>query len=204
MRKILLLLPFLLAAGCSRPSVYIPESYRTKRPSEAETKTRKTESTIVTTGKSEEYTNFKAPYNEVWTAALESVEFLKWPIAFVDPDEGVIRLKEAYVYRKSGKLLRSYTYPSKTDIQSSSINDYLEKIAKYTPGTADTVYTQENLKVTLKKISDEVTEAKIDYSIRPYTYRGTIGYEVLSNGYIDSMIIDKMKERLTPQPVARN
>lgn len=204
MRKILLLLPFLLAAGCSRPSVYIPESYRTKRPSEAESRAKETESAIVTAGKSEEYTNFKAPYDRVWTAALESVEFLKWPIAFIDPTEGVIRLKEAYVYRKNGKLLRAYTYPSKADIQSSSINDYLEKIAKYTPGTANTVYTQENLKVTLKKISDEITEVKIDYSIRPYTYQGTIGYEVLSNGYIDSMIIDKMKEDLTPQPVARN
>ena len=204
MRKILLLLPFLLAAGCSRPSVYIPESYRTKRPSEAETHEKDTESAIVTSGKSEEYTNFNAPYNEVWTAALQSVEILKWPIAFVDPAEGVIRLKEAYVYRKSGRLLRSYTYPSKADIQASSINDYLEKVAKYTPGTANTVYTQENLKVTLKKISEEVTEVNIDYSIRPYTYQGTIGYEVLSNGYIDSMIIDKMKEELTPQPVARN
>ena len=204
MRKILLLLPFLLAAGCSRPSVYIPESYRTKRPSQAEMKTKETESAIVTTGKSEEYTNFKAPYNDVWAAALGSIEVLKWPIAFVDPAEGVIRLKEAYVYRKSGKLLRSYTYPSKADIQSSSINDYLEKVAKYTPGTASTVYTQENLKVTLKKISDEVTEVRIHYSIRPYTYQGTIGYEVLSNGYIDSMIIDEMKEELAPQPVARN
>lgn len=70
MRKILLLLPFLLAAGCSRPSVYIPESYRTKRPSGAETKTKETESAIVTSGKSEEYKNFKAPYNEVITADL--------------------------------------------------------------------------------------------------------------------------------------
>ncbi len=204
MKKILLLLPFLLAAGCSRPSVYIPESYRTKRPSDSEARDKDKSSAIVTTGKSEEYTNFKAPYNDVWTAALESVEILKWPIAFVDPTEGVIRLKEAYVYRKSGKLLRAYTYPSKADIQTSSINDYLEKVAKYTPGTANTVYTQENLKVTVKKISDDITEVKIDYSIRPYTYQGTIGYEVLSNGYIDSMIIDQMKQKLTPQPVARN
>jgi len=205
MKKILLLLPFLLAAGCSRPSVYIPESYRTKRPSDSETQNKNKSSAIVTTGKSEEYSNFKAPYNEVWTAALESVEILKWPIAFVDPTEGVIRLKEAYVYRKSGKLLRAYTYPSKADIQTSTINDYLEKVAKYKPGTANTVYTQENLKVTVKKISDDVTEVKIDYSIRPYTYQGTIGYEVLSNGYIDSMIIDHMTEKLSPQqPVARN
>lgn len=204
MKKILLLLPFLLAAGCSRPSVYIPESYRTKRPSDSEAQDKDKSSAIVTTGKSEEYSNFKAPYNDVWTAALESVEILKWPIAFVDPTEGVIRLKEAYVYRKSGKLLRAYTYPSKGDIQTSTINDYLEKVAKYTPGTANTVYTQENLKLTVKKITDELTEVKIDYSIRPYTYQGTIGYEVLSNGYIDSMIIDQMKQKLTPQPVARN
>ena len=84
-------------------------------------------------------------------------------------------------------------------------HDYLEKVAKYKPGTANTVFTQEKLKVTVKKISDDTTEVKIDYSIRPYTYQGTIGYEVLSNGYIDSMIIDHMTEKLSPQqPVARN
>lgn len=204
MKKLLLLIPILVVAACSRPSVYVPESYRTKRPDGAETQSKEKESVIVTTGKTDAYNNFNAPYDKVWTAALESVQLLKWPVAFADPTDGVIRLKEAYVYRKGGKLLRSYTWPSKQDIQTSSINDYLEKVARYTPGTANTVFTQENLKVTVKKISDDVSEVKIDYSIRPYTFQGTIGYEVLSNGYIDTMIIDGMKDDLGGKPIARN
>ena len=122
----------------------------------------------------------------------------------MDESEGVIRLKEAYVYRKSGKLLRSYTFPSQADIQRSDINDYLEKVAKFQPGTTRTSFTQESLKITLGKVSDDKTEITIDYHIRPYTFDGKIGYEVMSDGYIENLILDRMKEDLTGKPVAMN
>ena len=120
MRKFLILLPILLVVSCSRPSVYIPESYRVKKKSEHTSKDDvDMEASIITAGEKEKHNFIKAPYADVWKAALESVNWVKWNIAFMDEGEGVIRLKEAYVYRKSGKLLRSYTFPSQADIQRS-------------------------------------------------------------------------------------
>ncbi|MEQ9618938.1 MAG: hypothetical protein RIG61_07160 [Deltaproteobacteria bacterium] len=204
MRKLILILPILLVIGCSRPRVYIPESYRVKKEPVENGETVEKETAIITTGEANKPKKINATYRESWGAALESVNYLKWPPAFMEEQDGVIRLKEAYVYRKNGKLIRSYTFPSRTDIQRSDINDYLEKVARYTPGTTRTTFTQENLKITLSKISDDTTEIKIDYSIRPYTFDGKIGYEVISNGYIESIILDRMKEDLGTKPVARN
>lgn len=204
MRKLIYLLPILLIIGCSRPRVYIPESYRVKRDPAESGQTVEKEAAIITAGEADKPYKINAPYKESWRAALESVNYLKWPPAFMEEQDGVIRLKEAYVYRKNGKLIRSYTFPSQGDIQRSNINDYLEKVARYTPGSARTAFTQENLKITIIKISDDATEIEIDYSIRPYTFDGKIGYEVISDGYIESLIIDRMKEDLGTKPVARN
>jgi hypothetical protein len=206
MRKIILIIPFLIIAlaACSNKSVYVPKSYRTKNADSTETAKDKKGGAIVTAGETEEETNFNAPYEQVFNAAVDSVQLLKWPVAFVEQQDGSIRLQEAYVYKKGGKLFRSYTYPSRSDTSNSNINYYLEKVAKYTPGTADTIFTQENLKIKVTRISDSVTGVKIDYSIRPYTLAGTIGYEVMSNGYIESIIIDHMKKIITGKPVAMN
>ena len=204
MRKLIFLLPILLIIGCSRPSVYIPESYRVKKGPAKSGETVEKEAAIITAGTANKPNKIKAPYKEAWRAAMESINYLKWPPAFMEEQDGVIRLKEAYVYRKNGKLIRSYTFPSQSDIQRSDINDYLEQVARYKPGSTRTAFTQENLKMTLTKTSDDTTEVKIDYSIRPYTFDGKIGYEVISDGYIESLIIDRMKQDLSGKPVARN
>ncbi len=205
MRKLVLIIPFvIILAGCSNKSVYVPKSYRMKKADSSQTDNDKKESAVVTAGSKDFETNFSAPYDQVFNAAVESVQFLKWPIAFVEQDGGSIRLKEAYVYNKDGKLYRSYTWPSRSDTSRSNINYYLEKVAKYTPGTADTLFTQENLKIEVTKASEGVTTVKIDYSIRPYTLSGTIGYEVMSNGYIESLILDHMKDVIGGEPVAMN
>ncbi len=205
MRKLALIIPFLIiSAGCSSKSVYVPKSYRMKKADSSQTDKDKKEGAVVTSGIEEQGTNFNAPYDQVFNAAVESVQFLKWPIAFVEQDGGSIRLKEAYVYNKNGKLFRSYTWPSKSDTSRSNINYYLEKVAKYTPGTADTLFTQENLKIEVTKVSEDVTSVKINYSIRPYTLAGTIGYEVMSNGYIENLIVDHMKDVIGGEPVAMN
>lgn len=198
----ILILPALLFAGCSQKSVYVPKSYRVKRPDDSQAENEKTEGAIVTAGETENKTNFNAPYDKVFAAALESVQFLQWPIAFAEQQDGTIRLQEAYVYEKNGKLFRSYTWPASSDTSRSNVNYYLEKVGKYTPGTSDTHFTQENLKVSVTKVSDDVTEVKIDYYIHPYTLQGTIGYEVMSNGYIETIIIDHMKDILGGKPVA--
>jgi len=208
MRKLVLIIPLIpfliILAGCSSKSVYVTKSYRTKKADSSQTDSDKKDGAVVKAGSEEQEINFNAPYDQVFNAAVESVQFLKWPIAFVEQDGGSIRLKEAYVYNKNGKLFRSYTWPSKSDTSRSNINYYLEKVAKYTPGTADTLFTQENLKIDVTKVSDGVTTVKIDYSIRPYTLAGTIGYEVMSNGYIENLIVDHMKDVIGGEPVAMN
>lgn len=203
MRKLILILPFLIIAGCTNKSVYVPASYRVKKDTLPADKVDR-EDAVVTAGKKEEDIHFNSPYDKVFSAAVASVEFLKWPVAFAEQEEGSIRLKEAYVYNKNGKLFRSYVYPSKSDTSGSNINYYLERVAKYSSGTADTIYTQENLKITIKKVTDVKTDVKIDYSIRPYTLDGIIGYEVISNGYIETLIVDHMKDILGGKPVAMN
>lgn len=146
---------------------------------------------------------FDAPFIDVWVVAIESVNLIKWNIAFLDEREGVIRLKEAYAYRKGGKLLRTYSWPSKESIQTSSINDYLQKVGRYDPGHSNTVFTQENLKMTIIKISDNVTKVNIDYTIRPYTFSGKIGYEIESNGFIESLLLERISESLDGRPLAK-
>lgn len=205
MRKFLILLPLLLVVGCSRPSVYVPETYRVKKNDKAPKDDVEIESSIVTSGEeTEESYIIKAAYAQAWIAALKSVEYLQWPIAFVDEHDGVIRLKEAYVFRKGGTLHRMYTYPSQAEINASNINDWLEKVTRVRPTSSTTAFTQENLKIKLEKVSEEETKIDIDYSVRPYAMDGKIGYEALSGGYIESIIIEHMKEELSGKPVAMN
>ena len=198
---IILILPIALAVSCGGSSIYIPRSYKTEKPPPKKTASQNKPKEKPTELKPNE---FSEPYSKVWTAAVESVKWLQWPPAFVDEESGVIRLKEAYVYRKSGKLLRTYTWPSKDALQTSDINDYVEKIGRYSPSTGRTVFTQENLKLTLTKQPDDITRVDIDYTIRPYTFSGKIGYEIDSNGYIESRLLERMKETLEGRPVARN
>jgi len=206
MRKFLILLPILLVISCSRPSVYIPESYRVKKKTEDASKDGvDMEASIITSGEENEQSYIvKASYAQAWSAALKSVEYLRWPIAFVDEHDGVIRLKEAYVYRSGGTLNRMYNYPSQAEINASNVNDWLEKVTRVRPVSSTTAFTQENLKIQLEKISDDETKVDIDYSVRPYAMDGKIGYEALSGGYIESIIIERMNENLSGKPVAMN
>jgi len=199
--NILLIFSIVFAASCGRSSVYIPRSYEVKDKPPAKNSSGKKPSKKPSELKPNEFT---APYNEVWVAAIESVKWLQWPPAFVDEAQGVIRLKEAYVYRKSGKLFRTYTWPSKKALQTSDINDYIEKVGRNSPRTGQTVFTQENLKLTLVKSSGDITVVDIDYSIRPYTFSGKIGYEIESNGYIESLLLERMRDTTQGRPLARH
>lgn len=197
---VLISLPIVFVISCGGSSIYIPRSYKVEKPPPTKTGSENNRTKKPYKLKVNE---FSAPYSEVWLAAIESVKWLKWPPAFVDEASGVIRLKEAYVYRKSGKLFRTYTWPSKEALQTSDINDYVEKIGRHSPRTGRTVFTQENLKMTLTKRSGDITEVDIDYTIRPYTFSGKIGYEIESNGYIESLLLKRMRETLDGQPLAR-
>ena len=79
MRKLaLIILPVLILAGCSQKSVYVPKSYRTKSAADEEKQKEKEGAAIVTAGETENKTNFKAPFDKVFAAAVESVQFLQW------------------------------------------------------------------------------------------------------------------------------
>jgi len=198
---LILLIPMFLALSCGGGGSYIPRRSKTQTvpPPKIEKVKKKEASKVDTTSPNE----FNAPFIDVWLAVIESVKWLKWNIAFIDEREGVIRLKEAYAYRKSGKLLRTYSWPSKESLQTSSINDYLEKVGRFTPRGTSTVFTQENLKITVIEISDDTTKVDIDYTIRPYTFAGKIGYEVDSNGFIESLLLERIKESLDGRPLAK-
>ncbi len=200
---LIILIPIVLAASCGGGSRHYPGNKTVNVPppktDKVETKEPVKPVKIDTTTENV----FNAPFIDVWLAAIESVKMIKWNIAFIDEREGVIRLKEAYVYRKGGKLLRTYAWPSKENLQTSSINDYLEKVGRFTPRGSSTVFTQENLKMTIIKVSNDVTKVDIDYTIRPYTFAGKIGYEVESNGFIESLLLERMKESLDGRPLAK-
>ena len=207
-KALILLLPIFFVISCGSGGIYYPGKKKTinippPKKEEPVEKTEKKEPVKKVKVDTKAENVFNAPFIEVWLAAIESASWIKWNIAFIDEREGVIRLKEAYAYRKGGKLLRTYTWPSKENLQTSSINDYLEKVGKYHPGQSSTVFTQENLKMNVIRVSPDVTKVDIDYTIRPYTFSGKIGYEVESNGFIESLLLERIKENLDGRPLAK-
>lgn len=207
LKTLILLIPVLFAASCGGGGIYYPGKNKTVNvppPKTQKAETKKPVEPAKTDKSSKTAENvFNAPFIDVWLAAIQSTKWLKWNIAFINERDGIIRLKEAYAYRKQGKLLRTYMWPSKLDLQTSSINDYLEKVGRYTPGHSSTVFTQENLKMTITKLSQDKTKVGIDYTIRPYTFAGKIGYQIESNGFIESLLLEQMKKNLDKQPVAK-
>ncbi|GJM16651.1 MAG: hypothetical protein DHS20C13_19780 [Thermodesulfobacteriota bacterium] len=203
-KALILLIPILFAASCGSGGIYYPGKKKTVNvpPPKTEKPAKKEPVKKVKVDTNAENV-FNAPFIDVWLAAIESTKWIKWNIAFIDEREGVIRLKEAYAYRKGGKLLRTYAWPTKENLQTSSINDYLEKVGRYNPGQSNTVFTQENLKMTVTKVSADVTKVDIDYTIRPYTFSGKIGYQIDSNGFIESLMLERIKENLDRSPVAK-
>ena len=129
-------------------------------------------------------------------------DLVKWNPAFIDEKEGVIRLKEAYVYRKSGKLLRIYFWPSLEGAKQSEIDDYLEKVAYYDNSIFDSdkaVLSQENMGIKVVSLSKSQTKVEINYKIKPYLNSGKFASQVESNGYIESLLLEKIREKLKGQ-----
>ena len=207
-KALLILIVTFFAASCGGGGVYIPRGSKVKNvppPETEKVETKKPAKVKKSSSKTKKGTQevFNAPFIEVWLAAMESANWIKWNIAFIDDQQGVIRLKEAYTYRKSGKLLRAYQWPNKESLQTSNINDYLAKVGRYNPGSTNTVFTQENLKMDIVRLSEDETKVDIDYTIRPYTFSGKIGYEVESNGFIENLMLERIKENLDERPLAQ-
>jgi hypothetical protein len=147
-----------------------------------------------------------ASFTGVWSAILAGLKWMKWVPAFVDEKQGIIRLKEAYVYRKSGKLIRMYRWPSEEEAKESRIDDYLEKVAFYDHSIFDSdrvVFTQEIMKIRLVMLSNSRTKVEIEYKVRPYYLDSDrFGEELKSNGYIESLLLKKIRENLGGKPLA--
>jgi len=195
-------------AGCS---TFYP--YREVRPDKsAQTKKyeRKTETTAppATNGKkpslpgkeeiAEEENVFNASFTDVWFATLDGVQWIKWPPAFVDEKTGEIVLKEAYVYKKSGNIIRTFTWPSGEIQNFPEIDDYLSKVALYDVGSNGRrpIFSQEMMRIKVSRLSNTKTKVDIDYTIRPYLDSSNFADEVKSNNYIETVLLVKIREKL--------
>ncbi len=146
----------------------------------------------------EEDNVFNASFTDVWFATLEGVQWIKWPAAFVDEKTGEIVLKEAYVYKKSGNIIRTFTWPT-GDMQSfPDIDDYLNKVAFYdiNSNAHRPVFSQEIMRIKVTSLSNTKTKVDIDYVIRPYLDSANFAGEVKSNNYIETVLLVKIKEKL--------
>lgn len=150
---------------------------------------------------------FNAPFSRTWSATLEGLIWMKWVPAFTDEKEGVIRLKEAYVYKKSGNLIRAYHWPSIEEAKKSGIiiDDYLEKVAYYDNNIFDSdkaIFSQENMEIKVVSLSKSQTRVEIDYRIKPYLNSDKFRNQIRSKGYIESLLLQKVREKLKGQPIS--
>jgi hypothetical protein len=204
---------FVIAVICFFGSCSTLYPYREVRP-DKHTQTRKyerkTEKTVPpatngekpsSTGKeemAEEENVFNASFTDVWFATLDGVQWIKWPPAFVDEKTGEIVLKEAYVYKKSSNIIRTFTWPSGEIQNFPDIDDYLTKIAFYDVGSngGRPIFSQEMMRIKVSRLSNTKTRVDIDYTIRPYLDSSDFADEVKSNNYIETVLLVKIKEKL--------
>jgi hypothetical protein len=141
---------------------------------------------------------FNASFTDVWFATLEGVQWIKWPPAFVDEKTGEIVLKEAYVYKRSGNIMRTYTWPTGETRNFPDIDDYLNKVAFYdsSANTNRPVFSQESMRIKVTRLSNTKTRVDIHYAIRPYLDSANFANEIKSNNYIETLLLAKIREKL--------
>jgi hypothetical protein len=198
MKRALFLIPLIAILGCTSPRIYTPTPVRPDRPRVTKPYQPKEDKRY------KENNVFDASFTNVWSATLAGLEWMKWIPAFADESSGTIRLREAYVYRKSGKLLRIYTWPSRDEQKQEPIDDYLKKVSDY-PGSFDwdrPFFSQESMQISVIRTSETRTKVAIDYKIRAYLDSGKFEDGVKSNGYIESVLLEKIGENLRGRPLA--
>lgn len=116
---------------------------------------------------------FNADYERVWDASRRSAAALDWIVVSEDKDTGRIVLAPSYVYRaEDGSYKRIYARPSKTEIVSSDVSDYLQQISylnvRSGEGFPVPLYSKENLIITVSENeSDDITYVSTNYHIEP-------------------------------------
>ncbi len=197
MKRLLLLIPIISILGCSASRIFYPKDVRTYKPRAVKpSKPKDTQA-----HKSDNV--FDAPFVNVWLATLASVKWIKWVPAFKDERTGIIRLREGYVYRKSGKLLRIYNWPPKEDLQQSAVDDYFEKVSDYKSFDFDKpVFSQESMEIRIVRLSETKIKVEIDYRIRAYLYTDKFEDGIKSSGYIESVLLERIEQNLKGEPLA--
>lgn len=139
-----------------------------------------------------------ANIEKTFDALIDAVKWTKWDVAFGNIENGTIILKEAYVYRKDGKLLRVYHWPEGSHLASSNIPDYIQKVSTSRDSSVNNSisFTQESMTITLSETPNGKTAVKFDYSIIPFTLSKSISSKLESSGYIENIILKKATESL--------
>lgn len=142
---------------------------------------------------------FNADLETIISELRPIMKWLKWDIAYTNSNNGLVILKEAYVYRKNNKLLRIYHFPDKEYLNNSRISDYLKKVSKLKYGFlhSSVSFTQETMRIQLTETDESIVRLDIEYLIRTYDTEQKNVHEAQSNGYIEELILDKLRERLS-------
>ncbi len=148
---------------------------------------------------------FNASPENAWLAVLSAIKWMRWEIAVLDEKNSQIKLREAYVYRKSGKFLRIYFWPKQEDLRHSDIKQYLDNISKRVvpvPVGKTPNFSQEQMLVSLFKLSKSEVGVQINYEFITYYDLGNSFVDrVESSGHIESKLLEKIEEFLTGKPV---
>ena len=131
-------------------------------------------------------------------ATLFAIKWIKWQVFSENYENGLIALREAYVYSENDKLKRIYHWPPKDRIQQSDITGYLRKVV-IPDGKipfSQVAFTQENMKINISKTGSNRIKITIDYIIFPYMKNLDLGSQLHSSYYIEDIIFGKIKEYL--------
>ncbi len=188
---LLLILTTLSLVNCSKiPTEKIYKKPENKIPQTTKDKSGKTQSnnSIV----------LNTTEDKALDATLFGVKWIKWKLFSENYDNGIILLKEAYVYSENNKLIRIYHWPPKSSMAQSDITGYLNKIAvrDSTISFNDVAFTQENMRIMISETPDKQIKITAEYLIFPYMKNLELGTQLHSSLYIEEILFGKIKEYL--------
>ena len=188
---LLLILTTLSLVNCSKiPTEKIYKKPENKIPQTTKDKSGKTQSnnSIV----------LNTTEDKALDATLYGVKWIKWKLFSDNYENGIILLKEAYVYSENDKLIRIYHWPPKSSMAQSDITGYLNKIAvsDSTISFNDVAFTQENMRIMISETPDKQIKITAEYLIFPYMKNLELGPQLHSSLYIEEILFGKIKEYL--------
>ena len=188
---LLLILTTLSLVNCSK----IPTEKIYKKPENKIPQTTKDESAKT---QSDNSIVLNTTEDKALDATLFGVKWIKWKLFSENYDNGIILLKEAYVYSENDKLIRIYHWPPKSSMAQSDITGYLNKIAvsDSTISFNDVAFTQENMRIMISETPDKQIKITAEYLIFPYMKNLELGTQLHSSLYIEEILFDKIKEYL--------